>query len=276
VSAASGEPVWLSILLDMGRNPFYADQQIIPIVNDGTWKAVAEYVSSLRTERDATERLCEQHEGKIHELRDLLAACAQQRDAALHQIKIAKVCNDSQAELIERLTLEKMQRFDEVESLRARLAACEGERDAFASAVSMALTDTPVMRHPNAVVEDARTLRARLAACEGERDAELKRRQFMQVYGRVMGWGFNSVEEMDAEGVAAAGVSVSDEREPYRSRKLVFVRYSEFGGDKARTEAEAIDRAIRITEELDTTDDFGPNDGHARTVNRSAWQEGKV
>jgi hypothetical protein len=117
---------------------------------------------------------------------------------------------------------------------------------------------------------------ARLAACEGERDAELKRRQFMQVYGRVMGWGFNSVEEMDAEGVAAAGVCVSDEREPYRSRKLVFVRYSEFGGDKARTEAEAIDRAIRITEELDTTDDFGPNDGHTRTGNRSAWQEGKV
>jgi hypothetical protein len=66
-----------------------------------------------------------------------------------------------------------------------------------------------------------------------------------------MGWGFNSVEEMEAEGTSAAGVSVSDEREPYRTSKLVFVRYSECGGDKALTEAEAIDRAIRITEDLD-------------------------
>lgn len=48
-----------------------------------------------------------------------------ERDAAVHQIKIAKVCNDSQAELIERLTLEKQQRFDELNNLRARLAACE-------------------------------------------------------------------------------------------------------------------------------------------------------
>ncbi len=109
---------------------------------------------ALAQQRDATKRLCAQHKGKIHELRDLLADCAQQRDAAvrerdvwereavdgrevlahhkreldaaLHQIKIAKVCNDSQAELIERLTLEKMQRFDELNTLRARLAACEG------------------------------------------------------------------------------------------------------------------------------------------------------
>jgi hypothetical protein len=47
------EPGWLPILLDMGRNPFYEDQQIIPSINDGTWKAVADYVAQLRAERDA-------------------------------------------------------------------------------------------------------------------------------------------------------------------------------------------------------------------------------
>ena len=53
-----------------------------------------------------------------------------QRDAAVHQIKIAKVCNDSQAELIERLTLEKRQTFDEINDLRANLAAAEAVIDA--------------------------------------------------------------------------------------------------------------------------------------------------
>ena len=58
---------------------------------------------------------------------DYLTAIAQ-RDAAVHQIKIAKVCNDSQAELIERLTLEKRQTFDEINDLRAKLDAAVRER----------------------------------------------------------------------------------------------------------------------------------------------------
>jgi hypothetical protein len=35
-------------------------------------------------------------------------------------------------------------------------------------------------------------------------------------------------------------------------------------------------RTTLATAQKDTTDDFGPNDGHTRTGNRSAWQEGKV
>ena len=53
------DPAWLPLLLDMGRNEFYADQQIIPIFNDGTWKAVADYVSALRARLAAAERVVE-------------------------------------------------------------------------------------------------------------------------------------------------------------------------------------------------------------------------
>jgi len=53
------DPAWLPLLLDMGRNEFYANQQIIPIFNDGTWKAVAEYVSALRARLAAAERVVE-------------------------------------------------------------------------------------------------------------------------------------------------------------------------------------------------------------------------
>jgi hypothetical protein len=80
---------------------------------------------TLAQQRDAAVRERDVGEREAVDGREVLAHHKRELDAALHQIKIAKVCNDSQAELIERLTLEKMQRFDELNTLRARLAACE-------------------------------------------------------------------------------------------------------------------------------------------------------
>ena len=89
-------------------------------------------------------------------------------------------------------------------------------------------------------------LETRLATLDAERAGEEQRRKFMQVSGRYMGWGFNSTEEMQSEGQAAAGVAVYYETAPYRTEK-VFVRYSECGNDRDATEREAIDRAIKAS-----------------------------
>ena len=74
---------------------------------------------------------------------------------------------------------------------------------------------------------------------------EVARRDFLKYQGNFLGWGFNSAAEMDAEGPEAAGVAAyTRAHNPYFERKLAFVRYTECGGDRERTEALAIDRAI--------------------------------
>jgi hypothetical protein len=89
MSAASGEPV--VIVYDVrgeGPNP------------EGSYVTEAAYLT-LAQQRDATERLCAQHEGKIHELRDQLAFAESALSGGLA----------------------------ENESLRARLAACEQKNE---------------------------------------------------------------------------------------------------------------------------------------------------
>jgi hypothetical protein len=132
------EPAWLPILLDMGRNEFYADEQIIPIFNDGTWKAVADYVSSLRAERDATAReltsadaerficLVHPHNNRWEEA---LCSAKHQLDAAAK----AAVAWKRSAKLNKELWSDEKEvhalRCHDVNTLRTRLTACERERD---------------------------------------------------------------------------------------------------------------------------------------------------
>ncbi len=83
VSAASGEPEVQRYSPSLTMPP-YVDVAELSMEADasGDYVRYADYLA-LAQQRDATERLCEQHEGKIHELRDLLTDCAQQRDAAV-------------------------------------------------------------------------------------------------------------------------------------------------------------------------------------------------
>jgi hypothetical protein len=134
-----------------------------------------------------------------------------QRDAAVHQIKIAKVCNDSQAELIERLTLEKRQTFDEINDLRAKLAAAVRERT-------------------ECVAREQRW-RARRAACYRVVEAAERFRSH--------------------QGTASEG-------EKYAALNNALDAYC----------ATYIEHFF-ASQRPSVDDDYGPNDGYARTVNRT-------
>jgi chromosome segregation ATPase len=89
---------------------------------------------TLAAERDVQAEKFEQARKLYLETLDRAVKAEAERDAALHQIKIAKACNDSQAELIERLTLEKRQMFDQLNDLRVKLAEAEKERNEIVAA----------------------------------------------------------------------------------------------------------------------------------------------
>lgn len=46
------EPVWLGALRMTALNPLMCDQQCVPIINEGTYAAVAQYIDALTAERD--------------------------------------------------------------------------------------------------------------------------------------------------------------------------------------------------------------------------------
>ncbi len=125
VSAASGEPevnVHGAQFRKVCGSWRFVSGAMLLMVSPET-NHVLDALVEARAERDAAVRERDVWEREAVDGREVLAHHKRELDAAVHQIKIAKVCNDSQAELIERLTLEKMQRFDELNTLRARLAA---------------------------------------------------------------------------------------------------------------------------------------------------------
>jgi len=50
---SANDPMWLESLRITARNPAMADQQCVPIVNEGTYRAVAEFIDRAIAERDA-------------------------------------------------------------------------------------------------------------------------------------------------------------------------------------------------------------------------------
>lgn len=70
-------------------------------------------------------------------------------------------------------------------------------------------------------------------------EAELRRRQFMQVYNRYLGWGLRSATDH------TPGVHFTSEgwMRPYQKFEC-FVSHAECGGDREETERRVIDMAI--------------------------------
>ena len=47
LAAGGEEPFWMNVLRSMARNPLYANEQALPLVNAATWSAIAFYIDTL-------------------------------------------------------------------------------------------------------------------------------------------------------------------------------------------------------------------------------------
>jgi hypothetical protein len=187
---------------------------------EGSYVTEAAYLT-LAQQRDATERLCAQHEGKIHELRDLLAACAQQRDAAVRERD--KLANwKRETESFSRTFLG----FGMTHDNESVWSAMGGANQNYSYYVGQC----------EQLQAENESLRARLAACERVGEAAIG---LLEAKGR---------EAMGRADARLAAVT-------YQYRASLRINRS------ATAQGASVD------------DDDGPNDGHARTVNRTPPQD---
>ena len=145
------EPAWLSALEITAKNPLMKDQQIIPIINDGTFEAVWNYIAALRTElaaaqsdRDefAAEGMREvrrkwEARSEVNRLRELLAAAQKNQRVTAGLLDAARDIAHENAERADTAERERDEarrerealKIDHADALDAYRQMYESERD---------------------------------------------------------------------------------------------------------------------------------------------------
>jgi hypothetical protein len=141
VSAASGEPEvkvhGAQFRKVCGSWRFVSGAMLLMVSTETNH--VLDALVEARAERDATERLCAQHEGKIHELRDLLADCAQQRDAAVRELEETRKREALSDAIVDECDSDITKLVQERASLRAQLAAAQRVQQQYADLIAWML-----------------------------------------------------------------------------------------------------------------------------------------